>query len=224
MRRREFLGVLGGAAARGRSRRARSRPTRAARRRADARHAADDPDSQARIAAFLQGLQEAGWDGRPQPADRDALERRRSRAPAQVRGGTGRARRRTSSWPAAARPCRPCCRQPAPCRSCSRRSIDPVGAGFVKSLARPGGNATGFIQFEYGLSGKWLELLKEIAPEVKRVGVLRDPATGAGIGQWAVIQAVAPSLGVELSPIDVRDAAEIERAHRRRSRASRTAA
>ena len=90
--------------------------------------------------------------------------------------------------------------------------IDPVGAGFVASLARPGGNATGFLMFEYGLSGKWLELLKQIAPGVTRVAVLRDPAIASGIGQFAAVQAVAPSLGVELSPVDVRDAPEIERA------------
>src|SRR5207247_5717811 len=88
----------------------------------------------------------------------------------------------------------------------------PVGAGFVDSLARPGGNATGFTNFEYGISGKWLELLKEIAPRVTRAAVLRDPAVASGIGQFAAIQAVAPSLGVELSPVDVRDAGEIERA------------
>jgi putative ABC transport system substrate-binding protein len=90
--------------------------------------------------------------------------------------------------------------------------IDPVGAGFVASLARPGGNATGFTIFEYGMSGKWLELLKEIAPGVTRAAVLRDPAIASGIGQFAAVQAVAPSLGVELSPVDVRDAPEIERA------------
>ena len=90
--------------------------------------------------------------------------------------------------------------------------IDPVGAGFVESLARPGGNATGFMQFEYGMSGKWLELLKEIAPSVTRAAVLRDPAITAGIGQFAAIQSVAPSLGMEVSPVNVRDAAEIERA------------
>ena len=89
---------------------------------------------------------------------------------------------------------------------------DPVGAGFVDSLARPGGNATGFIMFEYGLSGKWLELLKQIAPGVTRAGVLRDPAITAGIGQFGAIQSVAPSLGVEVSPVNVRDAGEIERA------------
>jgi putative tryptophan/tyrosine transport system substrate-binding protein len=89
---------------------------------------------------------------------------------------------------------------------------DPVGAGFVDSLARPGGNATGFIQFEYSLSGKWLELLKEIAPNVTRAAVLRDPAITSGIGQFAVIQAVAPSVGMEVTAIGLRDAGEIERA------------
>jgi len=89
--------------------------------------------------------------------------------------------------------------------------IDPVGAGFVDSLARPGGNATGFISFEYSLAGKWLELLKEIAPRVTQAAVLRDAAVAAGIGQFGAIQSVAPSLGVELSPVNVRDAAEIER-------------
>jgi putative ABC transport system substrate-binding protein len=89
---------------------------------------------------------------------------------------------------------------------------DPVGAGFVDSLARPGGNATGFILFEYGLSGKWLELLKQIVPGLTRVAVIRDPAITAGIGQFGAIQAVAPSLGVEVSPVNVRDAGEVERA------------
>ena len=90
--------------------------------------------------------------------------------------------------------------------------VDPVGAGFVASLARPGGNATGFTLFEYGMSGKWLELLKQIAPGVTRAAVLRDPAIPTGIGQFGAIQSVAPSLGVEVSPVDVRDAGEIERA------------
>jgi putative ABC transport system substrate-binding protein len=89
---------------------------------------------------------------------------------------------------------------------------DPVGAGFVDSLARPGGNATGFVQFEYGISGKWLELLKEIAPGVARVAVLRDPAIAGGQGQVAAIQAVAPSFGMEVTPINVRDTGEMERA------------
>jgi ABC-type uncharacterized transport system substrate-binding protein len=89
--------------------------------------------------------------------------------------------------------------------------IDPVGAGFVASLARPGGNATGFLMFEYGLSAKWLELLKQIAPGITRVAVLRDPTIASGIGQFGAIQSVAPSLGMEASPVNVRDAGEIER-------------
>jgi len=89
---------------------------------------------------------------------------------------------------------------------------DPVAAGYVESLARPGGNATGFTLFEYSISGKWLELLKEIAPHVKRAAVLRDASIAPGLGEFGVIQALAPSLGVELRPVDVRDAGEIERA------------
>src|SRR5262249_1695987 len=89
---------------------------------------------------------------------------------------------------------------------------DPVGAGFVETLARPGGNATGFMLYEYDFGGKWLGLLKEIAPGVKRVAFLRNPAIASGPGQFAVIQASAPSLGVEVRPINVRDAGEIERA------------
>jgi putative ABC transport system substrate-binding protein len=88
---------------------------------------------------------------------------------------------------------------------------DPIGEGFVDSLARPGGNATGFVTFEFNISGKWLELLKQVAPDVKRAAVLRDPVIGNGTSQFAVIQAVAPSLRVEVNPINVRDADEIER-------------
>ncbi len=89
---------------------------------------------------------------------------------------------------------------------------DPVGAGFVDSVSRPGSNAAGFMMFEYGLSGKWLELLKEIAPGVTRAAILRDKSIAAGIGQFAIIQSVAPSVGVDVTPIDLRDVAEIERA------------
>jgi putative ABC transport system substrate-binding protein len=91
-------------------------------------------------------------------------------------------------------------------------AADPVGGGYVESLARPGGNATGFTLFEYSMSGKWLELLKEVAPSTTRVAVLRDPTIAAGIGQFGAIQAVAPVLGVELHPLNVRDAGEIEHA------------
>ena len=120
--------------------------------------------------------------------------------------------RRTSSWPTASPTV-------AALQGATRtvpivfaHAVDPVGAGFVDSLARPGGNATGFVLFEYGISAKWLELLKEIAPSVARVAVLRDPAAAAGTGQFGAIQAVAPSFGVELSPVNVRDPAEIDRA------------
>ena len=89
-------------------------------------------------------------------------------------------------------------------------AVDPVGAGFVDNLARPGGNATGFVLFEYGMGAKWLELLKEVAPNVTRVAVLRDPAVAAGTGQFGAIQSVAPSFGVELTPLVVLDADEIE--------------
>ena len=159
------------------------------------------------------GAAAIGLDRRPQRADRHPLGRGRCRATfADTRRNWSRSRR-MSSWPLAARPWGRCCRRPAPCRSCSRVVADPVGAGFVDSLARPGGNATGFIQFEYGMSGKWLELLKEIAPGVTRAAVLRDPAISAGIGQFGAIQAVAPSLGVEVQPG--------QRARRRRDRARR---
>jgi putative ABC transport system substrate-binding protein len=91
---------------------------------------------------------------------------------------------------------------------------DPVAAGYVETLARPGGDATGFTPYEYSISGKWLELLKEIAPRVTRAAVLRDTSIGVGLAQFAAIQALAPSLGVELRPVDVRDASEIERVRR----------
>jgi putative ABC transport system substrate-binding protein len=91
-------------------------------------------------------------------------------------------------------------------------AVDPVGGGLVESLAHPGGNATGFMQFDYSLTGKWLELLKEISPTTTRAAVIRDPSTGSGIGQFAVIQSVAPSVGIDVTPINARDAGEIERA------------
>ena len=90
--------------------------------------------------------------------------------------------------------------------------VDPLGSGFVNNLARPGGNVTGFMTFEYSLSGKWLDLLKQIAPDVKRVAVIRDPSIASGTGQFAVIQGVAPALGLEVTVINIRDQAEMERA------------
>jgi len=174
--------------------------------------AADDPESQARVAAFKKGLQQLGWaDGRNVQLDihwatTNTAEIRRhaaelaALAPDVILAATGTATvepllQATSTLPIV-----------------FAVVIDPVGAGFVTSLARPGGNATGFTIFEYGMGGKWLELVKEIAPHVTRTAVLRNPAIASGIGQFAAVQAVAPSLGVELSPVDVRDATEIERA------------
>ena len=152
-----------------------------------------------------------GLGGRPQCAGRNSLERAAtSRACARMRRSWSRSIRMLS-WPAPARPCRRCCRRPAPFRSYSRRPSIRSAPALSKSLARPGGNATGFLQFEYDLSGKWLELLKEVAPQVKRVGVMRTSATSGRSGQWAVIQAFSRAAGVELSPIDLRTAADIER-------------
>jgi putative ABC transport system substrate-binding protein len=171
---------------------------------------ADDPDGRARTAAFLQGLQQLGWiDGRNIRID--------------YRWGAGDAdnMRKYAAELVALAPdviLASGTATVAPLLQATRtvpivfvQVTDPVGAGFVDSLARPGGNATGFLLFEYSISGKWLELLKEIAPHVSRAGVIRDPAQTAGTGQFAVIQAVAPSVGMEVSAINVRDAPEIER-------------
>jgi putative ABC transport system substrate-binding protein len=171
---------------------------------------ADDPDAQARNAAFLQGLALLGWtvgrnvriDARWGLANADHIRKYAAELVALepdviLAGGTATV---------------------APLLQVTRTVpivfagvADPVGAGFVNSLARPGGNATGFMQFEYSLSAKWLELLKQIAPDVTRTTVLRDPVITSGIGQFAVIQSVATSVGVEISPVNVRDATEIER-------------
>ena len=166
---------------------------------------------QARLAAFLQALRQLGWtDGQNIRID--------------CRGGGGdadRIRKYAAELAALAPDVILATGAPATQQLLqATRTVpivfvivpDPVGSGFVESLSRPGGNATGFMQFEYGLSGKWLELLKEIAPGVTRAAVLRDPAIPAGIGQFAIIQSVAQSVGVDVSPIYVRDAAEIERA------------
>ena len=212
MRRREFLGVLGSAAAAWPLAARAQQPERMRRIGVLMNVAADDPEGQARIAAFLQGLQQLGWtDGRNVRIDvrwgaGDADRHRK------IRGGIGRARagRHPGRWQL--RPWRPLLQATRTVPIVFVHVPDPVGAGFVDSLARPGGNATGFTQFEYGISGKWLELLKQIAPRVTRAAVLRDPAIPAGIGQFAAIQSVAPSVGVEVSPVNVRDAGEIERA------------
>jgi len=172
---------------------------------------ANDPEGQAFVAAFLQGLQELGWsDGRNAivdirwSADNNADARKYAAelvalAPdvilAQSSNAVASLQQVTSTVPIV-----------------FALVADPVGAGYVDSLARPGGNITGFTVFDYSISGKWLQLLKEIAPGVTRVAVFRDPSLALGPGQFAVIQALAPSLGVELRPVDVRDEGEIERA------------
>jgi putative ABC transport system substrate-binding protein len=173
--------------------------------------AAEDPEGQARITAFRQGLQKLGLtegqnvriDVRWSAGDA-ALERKFATELVTLTPDVILA---TASPTVAA------------LQAVTRTvpivfagTIDPVGAGFVDSLARPGGNATGFVLFEYSMGAKWLELLKEIAPNVTRVAVLRDPAIAAGTGQFGAIQSVAPSFGVELTPVNVRDPGEIERA------------
>ena len=211
MRRREFITLLGGAAAAWPLAARAQQGERVRRIGVLMSQAADDPEIRPASRRSCRGC--SNWAG-PSAATCGSTIAGPQAMPttfADTRRNWSRSRR-TSSWPLAPRPWRRCCRRPAPCRSCSPIVADPVGAGFVESLARPGGNATGFMQFEYGLSGKWLELLKQIAPGVTRAAVLRDPAITAGIGQFAAIQAVAPSLGVEVSPVNVRDAGEIERA------------
>jgi len=210
VRRREFITLIGGAAA------AWPLPAKAQRAESGRRIgvlmslAADDPEAQARLTAFAQGLQELGWSvGRNLRIDYrwgggDSNRYRSSAAELLalapdivVAGGSGAM---------------------GPLQATHSVPIvfvqvgDPVGAGFVESLARPGGNATGFTSFEYGISSKWLELLKELAPRVTRAGVLRDTSIAAGAGQLGAMQSVAPALGIDLRPIAVRDAGEIERA------------
>ena len=173
--------------------------------------AADDPPNQARVGRSCRGCA-IGLDDWPQPADRYPLGRNPCRATfAGTRRNWSRSRP-TSSWPPAARPWRQLLQTTRTVPIVFPIVTDPVGSGFVDSLARPGGNATGFMNFEYGMAGKWLELLKQIAPSVTRAAVLRDPTVGSGTGQFAAIQAVAPSLGVEVNPVNLRDAGEIERA------------
>jgi ABC-type uncharacterized transport system substrate-binding protein len=211
MKRREFITLIGGAAA--------TWPLSArAQQREPMRRigvlmntAADDPESLARVTAFAQGLQELGWiDGRNVridyrwgAADVDRIRRYAEELVALaphviVSSGTPSVvalQQATGSVPIV-----------------FVQAVDPVGSGFVENLARPGGNITGFSVFEYGISGKWLELLKEISPRLTRAAILRDLALASGSGQLGAIQSVAPSLGVELSPVGVGDTGAIERA------------
>jgi putative ABC transport system substrate-binding protein len=210
VKRREFITLLGGAAVAW-PLAVRAQPTTERVRRIGVlmNFTADDPEGQARIAAFHQGLQEWGWTlGRNARIDVrwGAFDADSSRHYA-----TELVALAPEVIVASASAAMGVLQQMRTVPIVFVSIIDPVGAGFVESLARPGGNVTGFTNFEYGLSGKWLELLKEIAPSVTRAAVLREAAVASGIGQWAIIQAVAPSLGIELRPIDLRDPGEIER-------------
>jgi putative ABC transport system substrate-binding protein len=181
--------------------------------------AADDAQGQARLAAFLQGLQQLGWiDGRNVRID--------------TRWGAGdadRTRRYAAELVALAPDVILATGSPTvvALQQATRSAAivfadvgDPVGQGFVETLARPGGNTTGFMLFEYTMGGKWLELLKEIAPGVTRAGVLRDTASSVAVGQLGAIQAAAAALGVELSPLGMRDAGEVERSISRFARSA----
>lgn len=209
MRRREFISLIGSVAAWPLAARA-QQPERMRRIGILMLFAEDDPAGKIRIAAFIEGLQQLGWTvGRNIEIDirwgaADAVRSRRQAAelvtlaPDVVLAGASEAT--------------------AALREATRTVpivfvgvTDPVGAGYVASLARPGGNATGLAYVEYGIGGKWLELLKEIVPRVTRVAVLRDPTLPAGMGLLGAIQSAAPSFRVETSPVDVRDASEIER-------------
>jgi putative tryptophan/tyrosine transport system substrate-binding protein len=209
MRRREFIAALGGAAVWPVAAHA-QQPERMRRVGVLVNTAADDPATQARYAAFLQGLQQLGW-----------TDGRNVRIDARWAAGSAADTRKYAAELVALAP-EVILSEGSPSAGSLLQAthavpivftlvVDPVGAGFVDSLSRPGGNATGFLLFEYSLSGKWLQLLNEIAPGVTRAAVLRDAAIAAGAGQFAVIQAVAPSVGVDVSAVNVRDAAEIER-------------
>jgi putative ABC transport system substrate-binding protein len=211
IRRREFITLLGGAAIMWPLAARAQQPARMRRIGVLLNAAADDAEYQARLGAFLQGLAHLGWTiGRNVRIDTrwattNAAEIRRHAAElialapdvilAHAAGSVGPLLQATRTVPIV-----------------FPVAVDPVGAGLVDSLARPGGNATGFLAYEYSISGKWLELLKQIAPTVTRVAVLRNPALSSGPAQFGVIQAVAPSLRIEVTPVNMRDAPEIERA------------
>jgi putative ABC transport system substrate-binding protein len=212
MRRREFITLLGGAAtAWPIAARAQQQPERMRRIGVLMPAAADDLDAQDRVAAFLRGLQHLGWtDGRNvridyrwSKPDADAMRKNAAELVAlapDVILANGSA------------PMGPLLQATRAVPIVFAAVADPVGSGYVNSLARPGGNATGFVLYEFGLSNKWLELLKEVASRVTRVAVIRDASVSAGIGQFAAIQSVAPSFGVELTAVNVNEATEIEHA------------
>jgi putative ABC transport system substrate-binding protein len=211
MQRREFITLLGSAAATWPVLARAQQPGRVRRIGVLSGFSVDDSEGQARVAAFTQALAQLGWtDGR-----NVQIEYRWGA------GGADNIRKYATELVALApdvvlatggTSLGPLLQASSTVPIVFANVPDPVGSGFVESLAKPGGNATGFMQFEYNLSAKWLELLKQIAPGVTRAKVLWDPAITAGIGQFAIIQSVAPSVGIEVSPVNVRDAGEIERA------------
>jgi ABC-type uncharacterized transport system substrate-binding protein len=211
MRRRDFITLLGGAAAVWPVAARAQQVERMRRIGVLMNLAPDDPEGQARITVFAQGLQEMGW-----------IVGRNVRVDTRWGGGGADRIRRDAAELVALSPdvIFATSGTVLPALVQATRTVpivfvqtaDPVGSGFVDSLARPGGNVTGFLSFEFGISGKWLELLKEAAPGVTRAAVLRDPAVPSGMGQFGALQSAAPSLGVELRPVGVRDAGEIERA------------
>jgi putative ABC transport system substrate-binding protein len=210
MKRRDFIGAIGGAVVAWPIAARAQQPERVRRIAVLIPGLAADLENQNRIAAFQQGLRELGWtDGRNLGIEYrwgggDADRIRNSAAElvalapdvifAVGSSAIGALRQVTRTMPIV-----------------FATVADPVGAGYVDSLARPGNNVTGFLLFEYGIAGKWLELLKQMAPAVTRAAVIRDPNISTGIGLWAVIQAIAPSMGVELSLVNIRDAGQIER-------------
>jgi putative ABC transport system substrate-binding protein len=213
MRRREVIGIVGGAAA--------AWPLAARAQQAERIRRVgvllgsgvdkDDLDMQARMAVFRQGLQQLGW-----------IEGRNVRIDTRFASGNVESLRKYAAEMAALAPDVILVGGAAPMPHLlqATRTVpivfttvtDPVGAGYVDSMARPGGNVTGFVMFEYSLAGKWAELLKEIAPALTRAAVLRDPAVTSGTGQFGAIQSVASSLGLDMSPINLRTVGEIERA------------
>jgi putative tryptophan/tyrosine transport system substrate-binding protein len=209
MKRREFITLLSGATVM-RSIAAWAQPYGQMARIGVLMSADNDPEGQARFAPFRQGLQRLGW-----------TEGQNVRIDVRWTAGDATLERKFATELVALKPdviLATASPTVAALQAVTRtlplvfaHAVDPVGAGFVESLSHPGGNATGFILFEYGIGAKWLELLKEIAPNVTRVAILRDPAIAAGTGQFGAIQSVAPGLGVELTAVNVRDTGDIER-------------
>jgi putative tryptophan/tyrosine transport system substrate-binding protein len=210
MRRREFISLLGGAAV--------AWPLTARAQQSERMRrigvleplAVDDPEALARVTAFAQGLQQLGWtanrnvriDYRWGAGDADRISQQAAELAALAPDAILTVGASTTA---------PMLRATRTVPVVFVAVVDPVGAGYVDSLARPGGNATGFTNFEFSMGAKWLELLKEIAPSVTRVGVIRDPDLSIGAGQFSAVQTAAPSLGIEARPVNVRDPDEIQR-------------